>query len=132
METDRIKMKFDREFVGTMTSPTGEVKLGRQTNGIAPYHLLYGALGSCFYATFLSVSNKMRLTFDDAELEISGTKREESPSTLNHVKIELVVFNPSHEEKIKKAAELGAQHCSIHETISKVADIELNVTFKNR
>ena len=130
MKIDQITMKFNNEFIGSMTSPKGDVKLGMQTDGQAPYHLLYGALGSCFYATFLSVSNKMRLSFDHAELTISGTKRESSPATLDVVEIDMVVYNPSDESKLKKAAELGAQHCSIHETISKVAEIKLNVIFK--
>ncbi len=130
MKTDPIKMTFKEGFVGEMTSPTGTVKIGKQEQGVSPYHMLYGALGSCFYATFLSIADKMRLTLDGAELEISGTKRDQSPATLEHVLIKLVVFNPSHEEKLRKAASLGAQHCSIHETISKVANIELEVIFK--
>jgi putative redox protein len=123
-------MKFNNEFIGSMTSPKGEIPIGSQDNGQAPYHLLYGALGSCFFATFLSIAHKMRLTFDDAELEISGEKRDENPATLKHVAIDMIVYNPSHEAKIEKAAHLGAQHCSIHETISQVADIKLNIIFK--
>lgn len=132
MKTDKILMNFDNQFIGSMTSPKGEVKIGSQDQGQAPYHLLYGALGSCFYATFLSVAIKMRLTFDDATLEISGTKRDQSPATLENVIIDMVVYNPSDEAKLTKAAHLGASHCSIHETISKVADIKLNIVFKKR
>ncbi len=130
MKTDPIKMTFKEGFVGEMISPTGIVKIGKQDNGVAPYHMLYGALGSCFYATFLSISDKKRLTFDGAEIEITGSKRDQSPATLEKVDIKLVVFNPSHEEKLRKAAQLGAQHCSIHETISKVANIDLDIIFK--
>ena len=92
--------------------------------------MLYGALGSCFYATFLSVAEKMRLTFSKAEIEISGTKRENHPTTLEHVKVELTIFNPSHEEKLIKAAQNGAKYCSIFETVSQVAEMELVVLFK--
>lgn len=132
MKTDNITMKFNNEFIGSMTSPKGEIQIGSQENGQAPYHLLYGALGSCFFATFLSIANKMRLTFEDATLEISGTKRDESPATLEHVVIDMVIYNPSHEAKLEKAAHLGAEHCSIHETISKVSDIKLNIVFKEK
>ena len=130
MKTDTIQMNYEQGFVGEMTSPTAHIKIGNQDNGAQPYHLLYGALGSCFYATFLSISQKMRLTFDRSTLEVSGSKRETPPTTLDYVKIDMVVYNPNDEEKIRKAAELGAKHCSIHETISKVATIELVVTFK--
>ncbi len=130
MKTDQISMSFDNQFIGTMSSPKGDVKLGSQEQGQSPYHLLYGALGSCFYATFLSVALKMRLTFDKAELKVSGTKRDQSPATLEQVTIDLIVYNPSDETKLEKAAHLGATHCSIHETISKVAEMNLNVEFK--
>jgi putative redox protein len=130
MAVDNVKLSFNPSFQGTMTTPTGNVVLGDQDNGVQPYHLLFGALGSCFYATFLSISLKKRLTFSRAELEISGTKRTEVPPTLEHTKIHLVVFNPSDEEQLIKSAELGAKFCSIHETISKVAKMELVVEFK--
>jgi putative redox protein len=44
----------------------------------------------------------------------------------------MVVFNGSDEEKLRKAADLGAKFCSIHETISKVAKIDLVVTFESK
>jgi putative redox protein len=131
MKTDTIKMSFKEGFKGEMTSPSALINIGGNDHGAQPYHLLYGALGSCFYATFLSISDKMRLSFDRATLEVSGTKRETSPTTLDYVKIEMVVYQPNDEVKLLKAAELGAKHCSIHETISKVATIELVVTFEN-
>jgi len=130
MKADTVKLKFDKDFVGEMTSPTGTIKLGSQENGMKPYHLLFGAVASCFYATFLSVANKMRLSFSNVEIEVNGNKRDETPATLDYVKIEMVVYSGSDEEKLRKAAELGAKYCSIHETISKVAQIDLVVTFE--
>lgn len=130
MKTDQVVVAFDSNFVGTMTSPTAKVALGGQTNGAQPYHLLYGALASCFYSTFLSVAKKKRLTFKNAVLTVNGTKRDQTPPTLEHVAIEMVVEGATDPEAIKKSAELGAQYCSIHETIKQVAKIDLNVTFK--
>src|SRR5690606_29436370 len=120
----------DKDFVGEMISPTGTVKLGNQEHGVKPYHLLFGSIASCFYATFLSVANKMRLTFTDVAIEVSGNKRDEAVATLDYVKIEMVVYNGSDETKLNKAADLGAKFCSIHETVSKVANIELIVKFE--
>jgi putative redox protein len=131
MKADTITMTFDNTFKGEMTSPSGTVPIGAVDGGVAPYHLLFGALGSCFYATFLSVADKMRLQFDKATVEVSGNKRESVPTTLDHVTIALVIHGGSDETKLKKAADLGAQYCSIHETVSKVAKIDLDVTFSN-
>jgi len=132
MKADIVKLTFDKDFVGEMTSPTGTIKLGSQDQGMKPYHLLFGALASCFYATFLSVANKMRLSFTDVDIEVSGNKRDDAIATLDQVKIELIIYNGSDEVKLNKAAELGAKYCSIHETISKVANIDLNVSYLNK
>lgn len=132
MNTDNIKLSFDKNFVGEMTSPTGTIKLGSQPQGMKPYHLLYGALASCFYATFLSVADKMRLSFTDVSIEVSGHKREEVPATLDKVLIDMVIYNGNDQTKLRKAADLGAKYCSIHETVSKVAEIELVVTFLDK
>jgi putative redox protein len=128
---DLIKLQFNSEFKGVMTSPTGTVLLGDQDGGQQPYHLLFGALGSCFYATFLSIAIKKRLQFSQVEIEVSGNKRESIPSTLENVTLLLRVYNPSNETGLIKSAELGAKYCSIHETISQVAKIELVVEFVN-
>jgi putative redox protein len=129
MKTDNIQLQFSNTFVGSMTSPSGRVVLGSQPDGIAPYHLLYGALGSCFYATFLSVANKKQLVFKDANLEISGVKRDTVPATLESVKIVFTIRGGQDEAQLKTSAELGAKYCSIHETISQVATIDLVVNF---
>lgn len=74
----------------------------------------------------------MRLSFTDVDIEVSGNKRDETPATLDHVTIKMVIYNGNDQAKLTKAAELGAQYCSIHETISKVANIELVVTFETK
>ncbi len=129
MATDNIITKWSNEFVGVMESPTGKVLLGDQPYGMSPYHLLFGALASCFYATFLSIATKKRLTFTSAKVEVSGRKRDDKVATLEYVKLELTIKNPSDEAQMLRSAELGAQYCSIHETVSKVAKIDLEVKF---
>ncbi len=130
MALDNIQITFDEEFRGEMVSPSGKITLGDQENGMQPYHLLFGALGSCFYATFLVIAKKKRLSFGKATLEISGSKVPKGDvRLLEHVKIEMVIFNPSNEKGLLKSAEMGAEFCSIHETIRKVANVELVVTF---
>jgi putative redox protein len=130
MKTDNVQLKFSNQFVGSMTSPTGRVVLGQQPDGMAPYHLLYGAVGSCFYATFLSIVQKKQLTFIDADLEVSGIKRDKVPATLEYLKMVLTIRGGTNHEQLKDSAELGAKYCSIHETISQVAKVELEVIFQ--
>ena len=72
MAVDNVQLTFNSEFEGKMQSPTGELMIGNVENGFRPYHLLFGALGSCFYATFITIVKKKRLSFDGADIEISG------------------------------------------------------------
>ena len=130
MAVDNIILEFNEGFEGVMKAPNGEVKIGVNQGEISPYNLLFGALGSCFYATFLSVVVKKRLSFERATVEISGNKRTEVPTTLEYVVMTLTVKNPSNEAQVLKSAQLGAEYCSIHETIKQVAQIELIVKFE--
>lgn len=130
MSRNNVTLKFDTKFVGELESNTGKVKIGLEHGDMTPYQLLFGSLGSCFYATFLSVSNKMKLTFTNVVIEVTGTKRIEVPQTLEHVTIQMTIFNGSDEAKLTKAAALGAKHCSIYETISKVSKMDLIVLFE--
>lgn len=130
MALDTIRQVWNDEYQGEMETPTGKILLGDQDEGIFPYQLLFGALGSCFYATFLSIAKKKRLTFEKAELEISGNKGTgKEINLLEKATIKMVITKPSNEKGLARSAELGAKFCSIHETLSKVADVELIVTF---
>jgi putative redox protein len=75
------------------------------------------------------VANKKKLIFKDANLEISGIKRDTIPATLEYLKIVFTIRGGQDEAQLKTSAELGAKYCSIHETISKVAKIDLVVNF---
>lgn len=130
MKTENVKLEFSNDFIGTVSSSRGEIKIGKQENGMSPYNLLYGALGSCFYHTFLTMLEKRRQTIESATIEISGEKRDADIATLEWVIIKLIVRKPSDEKQVRKCAELGTKFCSIHETISKVAKMELIVEFE--
>ncbi|MFW5794108.1 MAG: OsmC family protein [Bacillota bacterium] len=130
MAYDKVKLNWDYDFKGEISSPSGKANLGETENGLMPYHMFFGALGSCFYATFLSVAKKMRLKFDNATIEVSGKKLDEEAKVIQYLEMNLVIKNPSDKDRLLKSAKLGAQYCSIHELISRTAEIKLNVEFK--
>jgi len=129
MAVEPVKMTFSDHFVGGLTVEAGTLNIGNQDGGFAPYNLLLGALGACFYSTFLDIVGKKRLTFTGATLDITGKKREEVPQTLETVHIQMVIKNPSDQKQFLRSVELGARYCSVHETISKVATITIDVEF---
>lgn len=129
MAVETITIAFNHGFRGTLKTEKQDVLVGSHETGITPYNMMFGALGSCLYATFLEIARKKQLKYTKCDVIVSGTKREEVPTTLNYVKVELVVHNPSEELGLEKSAKLAAKYCSIYETLSKVANMETVVRF---
>lgn len=128
MKEEKVVLRFGAEFSGELMGEKGSLSIGKAPEGFRPYELLLGALGACYYATFVDVAKKMRLQYERCEFDIRGVKREEVPTTLSTVEINFSVYGVKEERGFSRAAELAAKYCSVHETISKVADIKLNLS----
>ena len=129
----KIKMHFENVFKGSLETDRGSLVIGDGENEFLPYELLPGALGSCYYATFLGIAEKQKIDYDKADIEISGKKREEVPTTLETVTLDLTIYgvdDAKAQKKITRAAELAGKYCSEYTTIGCVADMTTNVHFK--
>lgn len=124
-----IQMRFERGFEGELITAKHTVGIGKGLDRFAPYELLLGALGSCFYSTFLDIADKMRLRFDRAELAISGTKRTQVPTTLEHATLRLTIYGAPEHKGFERAVQLAGKYCSIHATLEKVADLKTELHF---
>lgn len=129
MSDYKVNLSFNQDFKGTLETNNSRLTIGMEQGDFRPYQLLFGAMGSCFYATFLEISKKMRLTFKTASLIVDGNKRITVPQTLEDVYVSLTIKDASDQLKIEKAAKLGLDHCSIVETIRQVATVHLEVKF---
>src|SRR6056297_2132887 len=127
MNKKEVKMRFESEFLGELIANKGRATVGVEENTLEPYDMLFGALGSCYYSTFLDVAKKKRIDFDHAEIHIEGVKKDTPPTTLEWVKVRLDVKNSSNNLGLEKAASLAAEYCSVYVTISKVADISWEI-----
>ena len=77
-----VEISFEYPFQGIARNKDGySVNIGIEEGNAKPYDLLLSALGSCLYATFLSIANKKELSFKEVEIELSGEKRDEVPTT---------------------------------------------------
>ncbi len=128
MIAETVKLAFNNEFQGYMETGNGKVEIAKKA--MHPYNLLFGALGSCLYATFLDIVYKKRLTFDGVDMEVSGSHKDTPPTTLEKVFIKFIIKNPSNQAQFQRSIELAAKYCTIHETISRVATINTEVEFK--
>ncbi|MDO5738373.1 MAG: OsmC family protein [Eubacteriales bacterium] len=128
MEKIKVNLNFQKNFHGSFESSRGStLKLGRDADEFLPYELLPAALGSCYFVTLEGILNKQRLAYEGANIEISGHKREQPPTTLERLRFVVSLEGTDREQaaKYQRAAELAAKYCSIYETISQVAEMEL-------
>lgn len=130
MAEKRIQVQFTNDFKGELIGPRGKVNVGIEEGTLEPYDMLLGGLASCMYATFLGISEKKRIKFESANIEVTGEKREEVPTTLKWVNVKMVIKNAEKEKGLVKAMELAADYCSIYQTISKVAEMSWDVEFE--
>ncbi len=129
MQEISVSLQFGTELVGSLQAEDRQFSVGKEAGGIAPYEMLLGALGSCYYANFIGIAKKMRLEYAGVDIAIHGVKRDEIPATLKTVEMVVTVRGAKSEKGFERASELSAKYCSVHETIAKVAQITLNLQF---
>lgn len=126
-----VAMSFSNEFEGTMSTKNTQVEIGRNQGQLLPYDMMLGALGACYYATFVDVAKKMRLQYQRAAIDMKGVKREEVPTILKEVTMTLTIFGAVDEKGFQRASAMAAKYCSVHETVSRVADINMVLKFSD-
>ena len=125
-----VNMSFENSFRGSLSGLRGDVAIGSKDEGqMAPYELLLGALGACYYSTFLGIAEKMKLQFERAEFKIHGVKREDVPTMLQEVNILFTIHGAAEQKGFDRAAELVGKYCSIHATLEKVATMHTELQF---
>ena len=129
MKEVSVSLHFSNEFSGTMNTGLSQVSIGHEPGQLMPYDMMLGALGSCFYANFLEIARKMRLDYESVSIDIKGLKRDEVPTTLQEVSMILTIIGALEQKGFQRAGELAAKYCSVHETISRVADMKLELRF---
>jgi len=125
-----VTMDFDYEFKGVLKAKRGTVDIGIEEGTIEPYDMVFGALGSCLYSTFLDIAVKKKIVYDGVKMKVSGEKRTEVPTTLKTVNVEVTVVNPEKEKGLDQAMRLATEYCSVYQTLAHVADMSYSLNFE--
>lgn len=109
-------------------------ELGGHDSGISPMKLLLLSLGSCTLMDVISLCDKMRVDYDDIEVQVKGERRDKHPKIFKSIEIKYVVYgNDPDESKIKKAIDLSSKkYCSIHTMLGKSAAISSSLEIIKR
>jgi len=126
-----VNMSFENGFKGVLINKNNSsLKIGGDREEFTPYEMLLGALGSCYYATFLEIANKMKLEYEKINIKINSEKREEVPTFLKNVQIDICIIGAEENKSFNKAFDLAGKYCSVYQTVLKVAEIENTITYK--
>ncbi|MFA5587086.1 MAG: OsmC family protein [Saccharofermentanales bacterium] len=125
-----IKVDYEPRYHGHVQNGRAQLVLGPEENEFGPYDLVLGGLSGCFYVTFLGITEKMQLTFTGVSMSIDGHHREEPPTLLQHIIIDMEVQGADREKEkqFQRAVEIAGKYCSVYQTLSAVAEIEVNLT----
>lgn len=125
----KVKTVYTAE-ASTLETNRAKLNIGMQEGSFSPYDLLLGALSACFRATLYEILTKRKEAFPEMEIIVSGEKRKDVPTTLEWVRMDISVSGVENQEQFLRNINLAAKYCSIHETLSKVAEMSHEVHFR--
>ena len=125
-----VTLDFNDGFQGELKAKRGSAKIGSEEGTLEPYDMMFGALGSCLYATFLEIAMKKRIGYHSVHIKVSGEKREETPTFLKTTHVELTVVNAEKEKGLEQAMTLATKYCSVYQTLAKVSEMTYELKFE--
>ena len=130
---NKINVEFKNGFNGVTTNERG-ASLTISPDQWRPYELLFSALASCMYSTFLDVIDKKKLDYKKVNVSIEGEKIDDVPSFLKNADIVFTITgSEKDDEKIRarfeKSLKLSEKYCSIYNTLTKIAELNAQIVF---
>jgi putative redox protein len=130
----KVKWIGGMQFVGKTASGHALLmdtssKIGGENTAPTPMELLLVALGGCTGMDVVSILQKMRVKFEDLEIEVSGERRADHPRVYKKIALRYKVKGRNlTKEKVKRAVELSQKkYCSISEMLKSTAKISYTI-----
>ena len=137
MSTHEVKtvwaggMAFDSQIGDHSIRIDNSVKGGGNNTGPLPKPLLLSALSGCTGIDVISILEKMRVTYTDLAIEVSGTLSEEVPKVYTHIHVTYKIkVAPEDQDKMVKAVDLSLnKYCGVTVMLSKACPIDHSIEF---
>lgn len=109
---------------GNTVDLDGAAKIGGEGAGFRPMQLALTALAGCATMDVVSILQKQRQRLDDISIDITGERREGTPSPFKSVHIHYELYGQIDEAKARRAIDLAVHtYCSVGEMIKSTAEI---------
>ena len=129
MKKARIKWVEGMQFVGQAPSGHSIVldtheKVGGTDSSVRPAELLLVGLGGCTGMDVISILRKMRVPFEDFEVEVNAEEAEQHPKVLTKIELIYRITGDIPQDKLEKAINLSQErYCSVSAMLGKTAQI---------
>lgn len=102
----------------SMSNPQGDA-------GPTPMEIVLMGLGGCTGMDVVSILNKMRITYDRFEVQVTGERAEEHPKVFTEVSVVYRIWGSNiPEEKLARAVDLTQEkYCSVLHMVNKTAQV---------
>lgn len=129
MKSARVKWVEGMEFVGH--TPSGHAipldvheDAGGTDSAARPAELTLVALGGCTGMDVVSILRKMRVPFEDFEVEVRADKAEEHPKVWTRIEVIYRITGDVPEDKFVKAINLSQErYCSVSAMLRKAVPL---------
>ncbi|PTX58223.1 putative redox protein [Melghirimyces profundicolus] len=123
-------MKTDVQWKGKMQfqarTPSGHGitidaarEVGGEDKGPRPTELLLSAAGACSGIDIVNILEKMRLTVESFDMEVSGDRADEHPRRFTKVHIHYRLEGDLPEDKVRRAVDLSRdKYCSVSQSLN--------------
>ncbi len=102
---------------------------GQEEYGFRPYQLLLSSVAGCSGGVLRKVLTKMRIEFDDIEIEANAIRNPEEADRIEKISMHFIIKGSNiNESKIEKALILTKKNCSMVQSV--IGSIEIVETFE--
>lgn len=120
------KMAFEAEINNHKIIIDADESVGGEDKGPRPKALTLVSLGGCTGMDVVSMLKKMRVVFEDLNIEVEGELTEEHPKYYHSITVRYIFKGKDLPiEKLEKAVNLSQdRYCGVSAMLNKVAEIK--------
>lgn len=124
-------MSFETKVNGHSIKLDASEKVGGKDKGPRPKPLLLVALAGCTGMDVISLLNKMRVKYDDFNIEVEGDVSEEHPKYYTHLRLIYKIKGADVDrKKVEKAVKLSQEkYCGVNFMLGQIADISYKILY---
>jgi putative redox protein len=122
-------MSFSADLNGHSISLDADSEFGGQDRGPRPKGLVLVALAGCTGMDVVSLLKKMRVSYDDFRIEVSGEQTDQHPKVYTDIHLDYIFSGKELDRgKIEKAVTLSQEkYCGAYTMLSKAAAIHTRI-----